>query len=424
MQDGFQTTIFPDATEIGLAMTIILVEHRTELPAVDGMMAGMIAEERYATLLTMLTGGAGLNRYDCNLHVLASGELGPNGLFWYEWATGRFALPPMQAALIPHHDDDVVVVPVNPAIEAHKVAAERIRHHAGSVGRPVEHLVVKEVDDRFAIYDGDLAVSTWGRDSYGRPHRSDVAQREFGRRLNICMVGDEGLLRDTYPANLAALGDAADALGADLRFSFWDPRDSEFGGPESWTAKADGMVLPGGSDMEQVPGQIDVARITFLKNVPTLGLCLGMQTMATAYARYVAGINGANMEEADPLAERKTFTRLKDIHGEPLFRVGLKKIRLLPGTILAEAYDNKDEIAVHCNHRFVMETELAGPLERLGMTVSALQDNRDLADAIEVGGHPFYVGQQGHPELFARKDQPHPLFLSFIQSVLGSTSVD
>lgn len=401
-------------------MTIILVEHRTELPAVDGMMAGMIAQERDATLLTMLTGGAGLNRYDCHLHVLASGELGPNGLFWYEWATGRFALPPMQAALIPHHDAGVVVVPVNPAVEAHRVAAERVRHHAEAIGRPVEKLVVKEIGDRFAVHAGDIVVSAWNRDHYGRPRKDGVTQREFDRRVNICIVGDEVLLRDTYPANLAALGDAADATGVDLRLSFWDPRDDVNGGIEGWAAKADGMVLPGGSDMEQVPGQIDVARITFLKNTPTLGLCLGMQTMATAFARYVAGMNGANMEEADPLAQSKTFTRLADLHGEPQFRVGIKKIRVRSGSILAKIYDDKDEIQVHCNHRYVMATELAAPLEKLGMTVSALHDNRDLTDAIEVGGHRFYIGQQGHPELLARKDQPHPLFLSFMESVLGS----
>lgn len=401
-------------------MMIILVEHTTELPAVDGMIAGMIAQQRDATLLTMLTGGAGLNRYDCNLHVLASGELGPNGLFWYEWATGRFALPPMQAALIPHHEDDVVVVPVNPAIEAHKVAADRIRHHAGLIGRPVEHMLVREIDDRFVVYSGDVVLAVWSRDQYGRPFMEGEAQRDFDRQVTICMVGDESLLRETYPANIVALGDAADALRIDLRFSFWDPRETGTTRIESWAAEADGMVLPGGSDMEQVPGQIDVARNTFLKNIPTLGLCLGMQTMTTAFARYVAGVNGANMEEADPKAERKTFKRLSDLHGNPHFRVGVKKIRLRPDTILSRIYDNGSETHVHCNHRYVLDGELVAPLEKLGMTVSALHEDRELSDAIEVGGHRFYVGQQGHPELFARKDKPHPLFLAFIESVLAS----
>jgi CTP synthase (UTP-ammonia lyase) len=61
-----------------------------------------------------------------------------------------------------------------------------------------------------------------------------------------------------------------------------------------------GMVLPGGSAMKNVPGQIEAAAAGLAAGVPTVGLCLGMQTMATAIAWRRFGRGTANLAEADP----------------------------------------------------------------------------------------------------------------------------
>ncbi|HEY9213657.1 MAG TPA: CTP synthase, partial [Ancylobacter sp.] len=61
-------------------MTLILVIHATLLPALDGLVAGVFAAARGAGLVALTTGGAGHARFDCVQHVLAHGELAPNGL--------------------------------------------------------------------------------------------------------------------------------------------------------------------------------------------------------------------------------------------------------------------------------------------------------------------------------------------------------
>lgn len=403
-------------------MTIILVTHRTALPAVDGMIAGMIAAERDAATVTLVTGGAGLDRHDCRQHVLAEADLAPNGVFWAEWATGRHAELPIQAAAVARHPAPTVVVAINPAISAHVIAAERIAHHAGKAGRRLERFEVGEEGRAYVVRNADSGeqVSRWTRDRYGRPVRlDDGAPAAAGRAgsVRLLVVGSEDLLRDTYPANLVAIGDAADRLGLEVEFSFWDPRDEAFGLVRSRLEGVDGVVLPGGSDMEQVPGQIDVAQVAIRRDLPTVGLCLGMQTMATAVAREIGGYNDANMEEADPDAQVKTFIRLRDEQGRPEFRVGIRKSRPVPGTVLSRIFAGAPEVQVHCNHRYVLDPGLHPALTKAGLAVSSLQDGRDLADAIELPSLRFYVGMQGHPELMARRGTPHPLILAFLRAV-------
>ena len=81
-------------------MTVILVEHATRLPALDGMAAALVAAETGGTVLALVGGGAGHDRFDAAQHVLAHGELAPNGLLWAERATGRPVGPPVDSGAV------------------------------------------------------------------------------------------------------------------------------------------------------------------------------------------------------------------------------------------------------------------------------------------------------------------------------------
>ena len=405
-------------------MTIILVVHETPLPALDGMIAGEIAAERGARFVTLVTGGGGHARFDCVLHVLAHGELAPNGVLWAERASDRAVASPVDRGAVARLADEIVVVPINPHLAAHAEAMARISATVAAAGRALEIHNVIEVDGHYEVrLEGTQTPhAIWRLDRYGRPVRLDenTAEPASLRELRIVMVGDEACMREVYPANLAALGDAADALGLSLILTFVDPRAVP---PPVWEQalnEADGLVLPGGSDMEQVRGQTEAARIAIRRDLPTVGLCLGMQTMATAVAQEICGFNDANLAEADPSAQTKTFVRLHDEHGRPEFRVGLQPCRVVPGSQLAALIAGATSIDIHYNHRFVLDAALEKRLSQAGLSVSGWQAERDLADAIEVPALRFFIGMQGHPELSSRRDRPHPLITGFLTAASGA----
>ncbi|GAB4067851.1 gamma-glutamyl-gamma-aminobutyrate hydrolase family protein [Ancylobacter sonchi] len=400
-------------------MTVVLVVHDTPLPALDGMIAGEIAAERGARFTTLVTGGAGHARFDCHIHVLVHGEMAPNGALWAERASGRTVAAPVDRGAVARLTDDCVVVPINPHLPVQAEARTRLLATAAQAGRPVETYRVTEADGILEVREegSDVVLSLWRRDGYGRPFLVGTEPAEAaGKPLDIVFVADEACMREVYPANLAALGDAAEALGLRLAVRFVDPRQFPEPAWERELAQADGLVLPGGSDMEQVRGQTEAARVAIRRNLPTLGLCLGMQTMATAVAQEICGFNDANLAEADPSAQTKTFVRLHDEHGRPQHRLGLLPCRLVPGSQLAGLAGGAATMEVHYNHRFVLESELQKRLSESGLTVSGWQDGRDLADAIEVPTLRFFIGMQGHPELSSRRGRPHPLFAGFLSA--------
>lgn len=394
-------------------MTLILVVHATMLPALDGLIAGAFAAVRGAELVALTTGGAGHARFDCMQHVLAHGELAPNGLVWTERATGRPVRAPVDRGAVVRMPG-TVVVPINPMLPAHEEAFARILISARRAGRPVEIYEVVEEGDELVLLSEGQPVGRWRRDAYGRPQPAGAPSAAPARELRVLIVGSEAHHREVYPATIAALGDAAEALSVGLALSFADPREEPTW--ERLLGNVDGLVLPGGSDMEQVRGQIEAARAAIRLDLPTVGLCLGMQTMVTAVAQEVCGLNDVNLTEADPDAQTKSFVRLHDAYGRTMHRLGTQPCRLMSGTRLA-ALAGAKRIEIPCNHSFVLDPALEPRLAEAGLIVSGRQGDNDHADAIEVPALRFFLAMQGHPELASRPSQPHPLLTGFVKAM-------
>ena len=56
----------------------------------------------------------------------------------------------------------------------------------------------------------------------------------------------------------------------------------------------DGIILPGGFGDRGIEGMIHVATYARQKQIPYLGICLGMQIAAIAFARSALGLKDAN----------------------------------------------------------------------------------------------------------------------------------
>jgi CTP synthase len=60
-------------------------------------------------------------------------------------------------------------------------------------------------------------------------------------------------------------------------------------------------------------------------------------------------------------------------------------------------------------------------LKEKGMVISGTSPNGELVEIIEIGGHPWFLGCQFHPEFKSRPMEPHPLFRDFIEASLKNS---
>ena len=99
---------------------------------------------------------------------------------------------------------------------------------------------------------------------------------------------------------------------------------------------------------------------------------------------------------------------------------------ILPGTIkfLSDHYIVGDSYrCVWAIREYPPSTEeqaiLSQLADRNGVT---LRIYHRLVEAMELSGHPFYIGVQYHPEFKSRPQRPHPLFSSFLEAAVAYRS--
>lgn len=221
------------------------------------------------------------------------------------------------------------------------------------------------------------------------------------RTLHIGLLGRERDQRDSYPANLLSLHAAARQLNLTLDIRLLPP--AELSAELHELDDLHGVVLPGGSSMAAVLGQIAVANATLQRAIPTLGLCLGMQSMCTAVVQQADGCENAILAEVLPNAPLHSFVRFDDLR----HRCGVF-------TYPADAPFDR----MHYNHRYYFNPRLVPQLLAGGVEITA--QTEDIVEAIRFAPHPFWQGVQGHPELMSRPDAPHPLFTAFLRAVINA----
>ncbi|MGV1777246.1 glutamine amidotransferase-related protein [Agrobacterium fabrum] len=404
-------------------MGLILVHHDTGSPALYGAAAAAVAVRRNCGFMHLASRFDTKRHADAEQHVVASGGLAASGLCWFERLSGKPIEPvaPIEAVIDAAREADIVV-PIHPAFLADANAIAGLFAAAQLQAVSVETIRIADGVHQFAD-DATGTVITW-RDQFGRI-RLDKPKAPTETVLTIALVGARSDHVDVYPAALASLADAADSLRLPLAINFIDPVGFDEAYAEQTLRPYAGILLPGGANMKNVAGQTAVAAFALENQLPIVGLCLGMQTMATAVAWRAFGRRNANLAEADPDVGIKTFLAMAGgttADGGPLpeHRTGDQQTVPTAGTRLAGLIPHGT--IVRCNHRYRLNPDLVRDMETHGLRVAARGVNGSVVDAIEVVGHPFYMGMQGHPELSSRPDAPHPLLVAFLEAALRSQS--
>ena len=186
-------------------------------------------------------------------------------------------------------------------------------------------------------------------------------------------------------------------------------------------AGQDGIIICPGFGQRGIEGKIIAAHYTRTHDIPTFGICLGMQMMVIEFARNVLGYEDANSREMD----EKTEHNVIDIMEEQ------KNITNMGGTMRLGAYEcvlkqksrvldiyKQEHIQERHRHRYEFNNEYQKEYERAGMACVGKNPESDLVEIVEIPGLKWYIGTQFHPEYQSTVLNPHPLFVNFVKTAI------
>ena len=256
-------------------------------------------------------------------------------------------------------------------------------------------------------------------------------------RVKIAIVGKYTQLEDAYKSIAEALthGGMANRVKVQIEWVDAEIFDKEDAAPYLQGYHA--ILVPGGFGERGTEGKIKAAQFARERNVPYLGICLGMQMAVIEAARNVAGIEKAGSEEFDHEAGKKRFepvvyhlkewvqgnhavTRKADDDKGGTMRLGAYDATLSEGSKVAEVYGTTTIEERH-RHRYEVDIKYRDKLEACGLKFSGMSPDGRLPEIVEWADHPWFIGVQFHPELKSKPFAPHPLFEGFVRAAVENS---
>ena len=232
----------------------------------------------------------------------------------------------------------------------------------------------------------------------------------------IGLVGKYVGLQDAYYSVREALCHAALACNYEAKIEWLDSEELERETDDK-LRHVQGIIVPGGFGYRGIEGMIKAANFARMKEIPFLGLCLGMQTMVIEFGRCVFCTDDVNSTEFDVNTSYPVIDLLPEQRGISqkggTMRLGTYPCHLVAGTKAYCAYGSEVVYERH-RHRFEFNNAFRQPLEEAGLLPSGLSPDGELVEIAELRDHPWMIACQFHPEFKSRPDSPHPLFAGFI----------
>lgn len=228
-------------------------------------------------------------------------------------------------------------------------------------------------------------------------------------RKMIGIVADFNSRSKSHAATNAAIAHSTEALGVKLETQWISTM--ALTRPEGLEALAQcsGLWIGPGSPYANMEGVLSAIRLARERGIPLLGTCGGFQHIILEYARNVLGFVDAEHEESAPEASRLFISRLAcSLVGRTM------TITLEPGSMLCEIYGRRQvEEEYLCNfgvNPIFVDTRRASGLSVVG------SDDEGEVRAVELPGHPFFVGTLFLPQHRSTPTNPHPLVSAFVSA--------
>ena len=194
-----------------------------------------------------------------------------------------------------------------------------------------------------------------------------------------------------------------------------------------------GIIICPGFGQRGIEGKIIAAEFGRTHDLPTFGICLGMQMMVIEFARNVLGYRDATSAEMrtspspspcgrpgevshyviDLMEEQKAVTNMGGT-----MRLGAYECELAEGSRVCEAYGGEKLVKERHRHRYEFNNQYKEEYESAGMKCVGINPSSNLVEIVEIPEKRWYIGTQFHPEYSSTVLHPHPLFMSFIKACI------
>ena len=239
------------------------------------------------------------------------------------------------------------------------------------------------------------------------------------KTVEIALVGKYVSLQDSYISIAEAFKHAGADLETEVKVRWVYSGDITEENIKETLKGVNGILVAPGFGDRGIEGKVLTAKYARENKIPMLGICLGMQIMTIEFARNVLGHTKANSMEFDTATPDPVISLMEEqknvIDKGGTMRLGAWKCSLKNGSKLSEIYGNKN-ISERHRHRYEFNSDYLQEFEKNGFLATGTNPETGLVEALELPGHPFYVGVQYHPEYKSTVATPHPLFRAFIKA--------
>ncbi|MBT3797599.1 MAG: CTP synthase [Porticoccaceae bacterium] len=308
----------------------------------------------------------------------------------------------------------------------------------------VEERAVVPVMDAPTVYKIPRMLHEWGLDQFVldrfniQKPAADLQQWDkvvenqmyAEGEVTIAMVGKYMDLLDAYKSLTEALVHAGIHNKTKVKIRYID--SEKFQENHELVNDVDAILVPGGFGARGIEGKIYAVKTAREKNIPYLGICLGMQIAVIEYARNVCGLDGANSTEFDPDTKYPVIglieewideagnveQRTEDSDLGGTMRLGAQVCHLLPGSNALSMYGS-EQIKERHRHRFEVNNNYLPQLKEEGLVVGGLSFDKTLVETIELPEHRWFFASQFHPEFTSTPRDGHPLFENFVGAAMA-----
>ncbi len=235
--------------------------------------------------------------------------------------------------------------------------------------------------------------------------------------VSIGLVGKYIELRDAYKSIVESFihaGAANDCKVNIVRIHSESIDESTVG---SRLQNLDGILVAPGFGSRGIEGKIIAIQYARERNIPFLGICLGMQCAVIEFARNVLKMVNAHSTEMDkrtPYPVIDIMEAQKKISGMGgTMRLGSYPCQIVKETLTHSIY-GKVQITERHRHRYEFNNRYLQDFEAKGLMASGINMKDNLVEIMELQGHPWFIGIQFHPEYKSTVACPHPLFVGFV----------